>query len=81
MYQRRLLGLRQSPLGVLLRFQRLLVFSDDLGPALPSFIRVYFDSVSTMEERCRSLPEGGDVREQAFHGSPRGDETSPLLES
>jgi hypothetical protein len=45
-----------------------LVFRNDLGPPLSSFIRARFERVSTTEKRYRSLPEGGDVREQASHG-------------
>jgi hypothetical protein len=52
-----------------------LVFRNDLGPPLSSFIRARFERVSTMEKRHRHLSEGGDVREQSFHGSPHGDET------
>jgi hypothetical protein len=53
---------------VLLRFERRPVFSNDLAPALSSFVRTRFERVSTMERRNGSLPEGGDVREQVFHG-------------
>ena len=64
MCQRKTLGVRQSCLfGVLLRLQRLPVFSNDLGPGLPPFSRGRFDPIITMEKRRRSLPEGGDVRE------------------
>jgi hypothetical protein len=45
-------------LGVLLRFQRLLMFGNDLAPALSSFIRSCFERVSSMENRDCSLPEG-----------------------
>ena len=63
------LRLRQTCLfGALLRFHGLAVFRNDLRPAPPSFISSRLERVSTMEQRCRSLPEVGNVRNQAFHG-------------
>ena len=63
------LRVRQSCLfGVLRRFHGLAVVTNDLRPALPSFISGRLERVNTMEKRCRSLPEGGNVRNQAFHG-------------